>query len=94
MTRKLPWGTGYFAELGERIDARWRSHDYADRALPPIAEEELRRRPPHEHVSPWDLAQLGRSDEPYTDYEIALDAAQQIFDAALAAGTDAVVFFH
>jgi hypothetical protein len=40
------------------------------------------------------LAQLGRSDEPYTDDEIALDAAQQIFDAALAAGTDAVVFFH
>jgi hypothetical protein len=63
MTRKLPWGTGYFAELGERIDARWRSHDYADRALPPIAEEELRRRPPHEHVSPWDLAQLGRNPQ-------------------------------
>jgi hypothetical protein len=40
------------------------------------------------------LEQLGRSDEPYTDDEIALDAAQQIFDAALAAGTDAVVFFH
>jgi len=62
-TRKLPWGTGYFTELGERIEARWRAHDYADKALPPIAEEELLRRPPHEHVSPWDLAQLGRNPQ-------------------------------
>ncbi len=61
MTRKLR--TGYFAELGERIDARWRRLDYEDSALPPIAEEELLRRPPHEHVSPWDLAQLGRNPQ-------------------------------
>jgi len=61
MTRKQPWGTSYFTDLGERIEARWRARDYADSALPPIAEEELLRRPPHEHVSPWDLAQLGRN---------------------------------
>ncbi|MDB4961953.1 MAG: hypothetical protein JWP01_1952 [Myxococcales bacterium] len=51
----------YFADLGERIEARWRARDYADAALPPIAEEELLRRPPHEHVSPWELAQVGRN---------------------------------
>lgn len=51
----------YFADLGERVEARWRAHDYADAMLPPIAEEELLRRPPHEHVSPWDLAQVGRN---------------------------------
>ncbi len=52
---------GYFTELGERVEARWRERGYADDALAAIAEEELRRRPPHEHVSPWDLAQLGRN---------------------------------
>ncbi|MDQ3368474.1 MAG: hypothetical protein M3680_23860 [Myxococcota bacterium] len=51
----------YFSDLGERIEGRWRAHDYADATLPPIAEEELRRRPPHEHVSPWELAQVGRN---------------------------------
>ena len=50
----------YFADLGERVLARWRAHDHADAMLPPIAEEELLRRPPHEHVSAWDLAQVGR----------------------------------
>jgi len=60
-SRKQPWGTGYFSQLGERIEARWRERGYADTALPPIAEEELLRRPPHEHVSAWDLAQLGRN---------------------------------
>lgn len=40
------------------------------------------------------LARLGRPEEPCTDDEIALQAAHDIFDAALAAGTDAVVFFH
>lgn len=48
----------YFASLGERIEARWQAAGYVDTALPPIAAAELRRRPPHEHVSPWDLAQL------------------------------------
>ena len=53
----------YFSELGERIEARWRAKGYADSALPPIAEAELRKRPPHEHVSPWKLAQLGRDPQ-------------------------------
>ncbi|MCX5741831.1 MAG: hypothetical protein NT062_04940 [Proteobacteria bacterium] len=61
MTRTGSKGLAYFAALGERIEARWRARGYDDAALPPIAEEELRRRPPHEHVSPWELAQLGRS---------------------------------
>lgn len=56
-----PRGTGYFASLGEAIEARWRARAYDARALPPIAAEELARRPPHEHVSPWELAQLGRA---------------------------------
>ena len=60
-TRDRSRGTSYFTDLGERIEARWRARDYADAALPPIAEEELLRRPPHEHVSPWELAQLGRN---------------------------------
>ncbi|MBA3819034.1 MAG: hypothetical protein H0X17_09095 [Deltaproteobacteria bacterium] len=60
MTRK-PRRADYFTELGERIEDRWRARDYADAALPPIAEEELQRRPPHEHVSPWELAQVGRN---------------------------------
>ncbi|CAN5699470.1 hypothetical protein BH11MYX2_BH11MYX2_36470 [soil metagenome] len=61
MTRKLPWGTAYFTELGERVEKRWIAAAYDDAALPPIAEEELRRTPPHEHVSPWELTQLGRN---------------------------------
>ena len=59
--RKQPWRMDYFSDLGERVDARWRAKGYVDSALPPIAEEELRKRPPHEHVSPWELAQLGRA---------------------------------
>jgi hypothetical protein len=53
-------GTRYFAALGTQVEARWRAHGYADAALPDIAAEELARRPPHEHASPWELAQLGR----------------------------------
>lgn len=56
----LAAGMAYFAALGERVEARWRAQGYADAALPAIAAAELRRRPPHRHVSPWDLAQLGR----------------------------------
>lgn len=63
MTRKTSTGMEYFAELGERIEARWRAKEYADAALPPIAEEELLRRPPHEFVSPWELAQIGRNPQ-------------------------------
>lgn len=52
--------TDYFTDLGERVEARWRALAYADAALASIAEEELLRTPPHAHVSPWDIAQLGR----------------------------------
>jgi len=61
MSRKLPWGMHYFTELGERIEQRWSAAGYDDAALPPIAEDELRRAPPHEQVSPWELTQLGRN---------------------------------
>ena len=60
VTRARSRKPDYFTELGERIEARWRARGYADAALPPIAEQELRRRPPHEHVSPWEIARLGR----------------------------------
>lgn len=40
------------------------------------------------------LVQLGRRVEPDAEDETALQTAHDIFDAALAAGTDAVVFFH
>lgn len=63
MTTKLSLAMSYFAQLGESIEARWQEHDYRDAALPAIAEQELLRTPPHESVSPWDLAQLGRKPQ-------------------------------
>ncbi|HEY4177824.1 MAG TPA: hypothetical protein VGM90_13350 [Kofleriaceae bacterium] len=53
--------TDYFTQLGERIEKRWIAAGYDDAALPPIAEAELRRTPPHEHVSAWELTQVARN---------------------------------
>lgn len=45
----------YFEDLGRRIEERWRSAGFDDRAISSIAEEELVRTPAHLHVGPDDV---------------------------------------
>lgn len=45
----------YFEDLGRRIEERWRSAGFDDRAISSIAEEELVRTPAHLHVTPDDV---------------------------------------
>lgn len=45
----------YFEDLGRRIQERWRSAGFDDRAISSIAEEELVRTPAHLHVAPDDV---------------------------------------
>lgn len=45
----------YFEDLGRRVEERWRSAGFDDRAISSIAEEELLRTPAHLHVAPDDV---------------------------------------
>jgi hypothetical protein len=48
-----------FHDLGERIDAAWRSVDYNEEKFPGIAADFLRNEGLTSKVTPWDVLEWG-----------------------------------
>lgn len=47
--------TGFFDELGARIERRWRDENYSEDAFPDIAAQALGETPPDQNVTPWEI---------------------------------------